>query len=269
MKQKIILFLFSLLLFAFPQSAFATVGGPQHIDRISYNADENAIYYIFRDGSGRGCPPEVYKIDVENNQKSVVYSCDEILKTYYVNGEVGRAEYEQLIADFFKDLSPLSVIGLQENNIDVKVMHLGITEVDEYEKYSNFKAIFFQDNKEIDSVEFTGCYEDQPNVFTGFLIPNSNKIAIEISRIGDCFEGGYAQEDLYFIINAKIYDPKAIRYDIDSNYDYSGITVGRGDLIAHSEKVSSTINFKYIIMGIIVLAVGFGAGFFVKKMRSV
>ena len=192
--------------------ANATVGGPTYISDISYNPLNDMVYYFKHDNGGRGCPPIINAIDTITNLNTEVKTCDEVFEEYNLYSDTqGDERYSQYIYDFLKPLTDINSINLKKNNIDITVDSLS-EHIESGEKFwTEFRATVFQDNKEIAKIDFTGCDKEQPHVFEGYMIPNTNTLALLISTKGNCFEGGYIRETLHLINNIKYYDATTIR----------------------------------------------------------
>lgn len=217
----------------------ATVGGPTTIDKLSYKASENSIYYVRNDGGGRGCPPIIEKIDLLTKSQIQVKTCEEIESIYY-KGENATANYDQFIEDAFDNtlVKTLPTISFPNNNISIVVDYIGERKIAEYNTASDFRATIFQDSEKRGVIDFVGCYKDQPNVFKGYIIPDTNKMVVEVSRVGDCFEGGYIRDDVYVIEGINHQDTNSVGY---YNY-FSEPGVHRGNLVvfAQDDKVTNS-----------------------------
>lgn len=203
-KQNIYASLFAGVLFVtgFMSSvglASATVGGPTYVERLAHSPTENALYYLVNSQSGRGCPPIIHKIDLLTGADTEVVSCSEIEANYYGPGIFDSAAYNQVIENTFRSANLLPVINLAANNISAEIEYVGVHRFDEYNTAADFRATLFQDPTAKRVINFTGCRQDQENNLRGYAIPGSADLALVISRIGDCFEGGYKMENLYLI----------------------------------------------------------------------
>jgi len=191
------------------ENTFATVGGPTLIYEFVYNPLDESVYYIEQDHSGRGCPPELFKLSLNSSETKVAYSCDEGERLASQNGydysSVG-VKINEIIEDF-KFLAPLS---LKANNISVDIDFVNAEnyspEFDEVIR-RNFIATIYQNEVKVDEFTITGCSLNQPFVFHGYAIPGfEKKIMVLLSTKGDCFEGGYTKETLHMISNVSNID---------------------------------------------------------------
>ena len=179
-----VIFLFSIS----TEKVLATVGGPTYISSIAFKTPENFIYYTVHDNSGRGCPPNIHKIDLSIIKDFEVKSCTQV-EQEFLSGEYeeGMQKYSQFITDTYQDLPYLGSVSLKKNNINIDVKFLSEHIESNETFWSEFLAIITQDNKEVAKLNFRGCAEDQPHIFEGYRIPNSDVMAILISNKGDCF----------------------------------------------------------------------------------
>ena len=260
------------------EDVFATVGGPTYLERLSYSPSENAIYYLINNQGGRGCPAEIAKINLTTKEQILILPCDKIEETYYTNEGFNSLEYERFVQNTFQPLISLPIISLPKNGISITVDYVGEHRFDEYNVSSDFRALVSQGNEKKGTIDFLGCYKDQPNVFRGYMIPNTDKIAMVVSRIGDCFEGGYTDDDMYIVENIISKDTTPIAY----HNNFSGPQVREGYLVVSTQNVDTIldslsgktqkIDFILVVaISTLIIGVGFGAGYAVghkTKARS-
>lgn len=212
----VVLVVFSLLISG--EKVSATVGGPTYISDIVYHVPSNSIYYLENSSDGRGCPQIIRSLGLTSMEDVEIKTCDEIFQQFFSNTG-GEEAYLQFVADTYKNLSYLENINylgsvsLKKNNIDINVEFIS-ENLDEYgDKYSSgFEAIISQDGKILARKSFLGCSKDQPHIFEGYRIPDTNAMAILISSKGDCWEGGYTRESLFIVRNVEYYDTNIVRY---------------------------------------------------------
>ncbi len=207
-----ILFMFSLLILS--DNTFATVGGPTYISEIAYDKATNSIYYLENDNSGRGCPSIIHQVYINNGEDTEVKNCDEVFEEYFKsNDKESEERYRQFISDFYSNLSNPNIgsISLKRNNININV-NVFSEYIENDEKYwTEFEAIVIQNEKKLIAFDFRGCDQEQPHIFEGYRIPNTNILAVLISNKGDCFEGGYVNETLHLVKGVTFYDEKLVR----------------------------------------------------------
>lgn len=209
-NYKVLLILVSAIFsFSIPvENAQATVGGPTYISAIA--SKDNAVYYTVNDGGGRGCPAIIHRVDLATRQDTEVKSCDEFEREFSETEE-GRQKYSQFIADTYQSLSYLGSVSLKKNNIAVRVDAVSERAEGDMMYWTEFRATISQNSKVIAEVPFRGCSKDQPHIFEGYMIPDTDAMAVLISNKGDCFEGGYVKEHLSVIKGIQYYDTNIIR----------------------------------------------------------
>ncbi|MBU4338671.1 hypothetical protein KKB43_03770 [Patescibacteria group bacterium] len=233
----VILTTFSLLILG--EKVLATVGGQTYISEIAYNTTNSSVYYLVNDYSGKECPPVIHSINLANNQDTQIKTCDEVFQEFFKNySEENNQKYRQFISDFYKNLFFIGSVSLKKNNINVSVSTLS-ERVENGEKYwTEFRAILTQDNKEVAKIDFRGCDKEQPHIFEGYKIPNSDAMAILISNKGDCFEGGYVRETLHLVRGIKYYDTNIVR----SFKESSATEPNLGNMIVYASSRDATNN---------------------------
>ncbi|HCC84641.1 MAG TPA: hypothetical protein DEP87_03080 [Candidatus Pacebacteria bacterium] len=162
---------------------------------------------------GKGCPSIIHAISLTNVQDTEVKTCDEVFQQFFKNySEENQNKYSQFIYDTYQNLSYLGSVSLKKNNIGVNVEFISENVAEDGEVYwREFDAIISQDGKSLTRTRFRGCSKDQPHIFEGYRIPNTDSMAILISNKGDCFEGGYVNESLHVIKGIKYYDTNIVR----------------------------------------------------------
>lgn len=264
-----------LLIFAttlFPHPAHATVGGPTFVERLSFNQKDNSIYYVLNNQSGRGCPPEIMKIDTASGERTTIASCDFIEKKYSQNGGLDFSAYNTFVETVFSETIPLEKINLEKNNVSAQITYTGPITQSEENISSGFEINVAQENSPKETLNFIGCHKNQPAVLTGYAIPKTNKIALVLSRIGDCFEGGYTKDDVYLLSNIAIIDGSPTQY----RNVYSGPRVQEGDVVVYPNKLplvqpaAKTENTLTQLVIPLIISFIFGAvfGFFIRKPRN-
>jgi hypothetical protein len=261
-----IIFSFSIM----TERAFATVGGPTYISSIASNVENNSVYYTVHSNGGSGCPPSIHRVDLITLADSELKSCRQFEQEFSFTEE-GLQKYSQFMADTYQDLPYLGSVSLKKNNIDITVEFLSEHLEEGSVFWREFRATMIQDNKQVAKIDFRGCAQDQPHVFEGYRIPNSDMMAILISNKGDCFEGGYLKEVLHIIKGVKYYDTNVVR----SFKEESATEPNLANLIVHAttNKVASenpvSVPQKYpvseIIWFVATFIVGIIVGYVVGK----
>ncbi len=248
--------------------AYATTGGPTYLSTLSYNAAENAVYYIENDYSGRGCPPIVHKINLSTLADTEVKNCDQIFKEY-------QGEYQDGYGAFLQDYqsglsySYLGSVSLKKNNIDVDVRLVSEEKFEDLDEvmWRNFQATITQNGKKLGEINFRGCYADQPHIFEGYMVPNSDAMAILISNKGDCMEGGYINETLHIVRGVQYLNTAVVRgfkTDDATEPNTANLIVSASQEAA--PETGGNMNNKYLYLLPLAVAIFLG-GFFLGRRR--
>lgn len=242
--KLVVVFLF-LLTFLTPiftvNNVLATVGGPTFIYDFRYNPLDESVYYIKQDFGGRGCPPELIRLSLNSGKTDIAYSCSEGEKIISLDNYTSPANLEinKIIKDF-KSLAPLS---LKDNSISIDINFVSeenySPEVNEVVR-RHFTASIYQNGTKVNELPITGCNLNQPFTFQGYSIPGfEKKIILLLSTRGDCFEGGYINENLYVVGNVG-----GLNKTSSTNFykDLSALTPNEGNLVIfESDKLSDEI----------------------------
>ena len=228
-----------LAIFSFSVSSekvLATVGGPTYISDIVYHAPSESVYYLENSSDGRGCPEIIHSVGLIDIEDVEVKTCDEIFEQFFSDSGSDES-YLQFVADTYQNLSYLESINylasvsLKKNKIDINVEFISENFNEYGDKYSSdFEAVISQDGKILAKKRFSGCSKDQPHIFEGYRIPDTNAMAILISGKGDCWEGGYTREVLFIISDVKYYDTNIVR----SNKEKSATDLNTANVVVYA-----------------------------------
>ncbi len=243
-KYTVFILITSVFLFITPfliSKVEATVGGETLIYNFKYNPIDESIYYIQQSYSGRGCPPELIKLDLNSEKKETVFSCSQGEKFLSESNNYDFSLVNTEIERLTKNFKPLIPLDLKSNNITINI------NFDREEKYAelnevirrHFTSSIYQNNKKIKEFSVIGCNLNQPFTFQGYFIPGYNKrIALLMSAKGDCWEGGYITESLYTIAGVD-----NLNKTVSTNF-YKGLSAlvpNEGNLVVYgSDKVVAT-----------------------------
>lgn len=177
-----------------------------------------------------------------NSEKTeIAYSCSQGEKLVPVYNSTSPVSTE--INRITKDFRPLTPFNLKNNNISVDINFINeenySPEINEVVK-RNFSASVYQNGLKIDEFKITGCNLNQPFIFQGYIIPGfEKKIILLLSTRGNCFEGGYIDENLYVVGGVNNLDKTPL-----TNFykDSSALAPNEGSLVVfESDKVSNEI----------------------------
>lgn len=187
----------------------ATVGGPTLIHSLQYSSSKpQEIIFEAQNYGGKGCPPEIFSLDLNTGAIKTVVDCDDVDWDLAQNGYNAKLEYT-----LSQYPSLLRHIDLNINNITAEVTVTG------EEKYNpnagffgrtDYRLDVFQNGVKKGSYNYSGCSVDQPHVIEGYTVPNTRNLVLLVSSKGDCFEGGYAVERLFVVPNVTFSDIKSL-----------------------------------------------------------
>lgn len=277
MKKTALLSIFVLTIYSFllsGEKVLATVGGPTYLSQIAYKASDKSLIYLENSSDGRGCPPIIHSISLSTLKDTQIKTCDEIFQQFSPNLN-GEDKYLQFISDTYENLPYLSSVSLKKNNLNVRVEFLDEHVENGEKNWSEFHAVLTQDNKEVGTINFRGCSKDQPHIFEGYMIPNTDAMAVVISNKGDCFEGGYVRESLSIVKGIKYYNTDTVRGFKEKSATEPNI----GNLVVYAASEDGTGNennptvdqknsFVNILLPIVTFFVGAGAGYIIFKNKK-
>ncbi len=174
----------------------ATVGGPITISEVRTNADGSEVIYVEQNMGGRGCPPEIYKLDLASGAKSLLVSCNESEQ----NKVAYDAKFAETLAQFPVALNSVELLSLNTRaqvNVTREVKEDLANNVF---ARTDFKVDILRNDQKLRTLEYSGCKPDQAHEFKIYPLTNPEKLLIKSTSIGDCFEGGYSV-DLIHLVN--------------------------------------------------------------------
>ena len=270
------------ILLAGTNAAHATVGGPTFVYDFTYNPANESVYYVKNSESGRGCPPELLKISLATGNSQVAYSCDEGERLIVPANGYSISPVNAKIASLTNGFKPLTPIHLKKNDLSVDVRFVNYEnispEVSEILK-ANFIASVSQAGKKLVEFPIVGCKETQPFTLAGYAIPGfEKKIVLLLSAKGDCWEGGYINENLHVVGGVTVLDRASV---VDFAKDNSPLIAANGtiEVFAADNKVvastttntasqnaGSALNFGILLVGAVII--GLVVGVILGKIRK-
>ncbi|MCX6716213.1 MAG: hypothetical protein NT077_04380 [Candidatus Taylorbacteria bacterium] len=203
--------LLGFLLSVSANSVQATVGGPTLVYDLRYDSLTDSIYYTEQNYGGKGCPPELKAISIATGVSKVIYSC---------NDGLDSQDQEQKIYAFTSNFNALMPISLKRNNISISANVANVERLkdDSMVIRTNLAANVFQDKIKKATIPVSVCNSEQPLVVDGYRIPGRlDRLLLLVSRISDCWEGGYTGEFLSVISGVRLVDETPVQgYKTDS-----------------------------------------------------
>jgi len=200
----------------------ATVGGETLIQSILYSpSNSQQIIYKVQNYGGKGCPPEIFSFSTQTGVSTALISCNDADGT-------SQTKFNSISEDTLSQYpNLLRHIDLSKNKISARLTLVAEQEVDEASQNfgrADFHLDVFQNGEKKTGINYSGCSKDQVHIVEGYIVPNKNWMALLVSTKGDCFEGGYASENLYLVPNITLYNQAPLLIKD------KGATAGNGNL---------------------------------------
>jgi len=180
----------------------ATVGGPTIIDSLQYSStNKQEFIYEVISYSGKGCPPEIYSINLIDGTKKPLLTC----KQADLMTDIAYTATLESVLSAYPSL--LKHIDLEKNNFSAKIAVTGQkTATDQDVGSTDFRLDLFQNGESKGVFNYSGCRPEQVHTIEGYIIPNVNTLVLLVSTTNDCWEGGYIGEKLYLVPNVTLYN---------------------------------------------------------------
>ncbi len=195
------LFAFSLLS-ALPIYSYATVGGPQNIEILGYEANEQKLYLLRHYEDGRGRLPQLYYYQFKNNkhpEKAIE------VKSLYINPKTQKVDYDQDGTQFEKDLNkikkrltPLTIPNTKTTKIQIirKTTQHVPSSYDPQEKMPQYTFLYkVLASHQSSSLQKAISYNQTLQISQNYIIPKQNIKIVVVKYLGIPFEMGYSIED--------------------------------------------------------------------------
>lgn len=180
---------------------FATVGGPQTIEVLGYEAKEQKVYLLKHYEDGRGRLPQLYYYQFKNNAKPnkliQVNSLYIHPKTKKIDYDQEDTRFNQELAKITKRLQPLTATSSQYRIVINKktIQHVPVW-YDPKQKQPEFHYTYHVKNQNFKSLQQQAtAYQQQLTISQQFLVPQQNKVLVTVKYLGIPFETGYTIED--------------------------------------------------------------------------
>ena len=201
--------LFYLFIFT-PSVSFATVGGPQNIEILGYESQDQQVYLLKHYHDGRGRLPQLYYYQFKNNKTP-----EKIIQvnSLYINPKTQKIDYDQnsqlfdqKILNIKNRLQPL--IKLAPNTVKAHVLN----------KITSKEKSWYDPNKFIPKYTYTYqltsknyqsqkhqalAYRHGISISQVYKIPHQQKVLAVVKYLGIPFETGYTLESPILLIPKK------------------------------------------------------------------
>lgn len=185
---------------------FATVGGPESIEVLGYEAKEQKVYLLRHYEDGRGRLPQLYYYQFKNNKNpSKIIQVNSL----YINPKTKKIDYDQddtqfneALNNIKKRLQPLQPSNMQNRiSYSQKAIKQVATWYDPEQTQAQIHYTFTVSNSKFQSKQQKAIAYDTPlKVVQQFLIPKQNKMLVTVEYLGIPFETGYNIEDPVLLI---------------------------------------------------------------------
>lgn len=180
---------------------FATVGGPQSIEVLGYDAKDQKVYLLRHFEDGRGRLPQLYYYQFKNNKNP-----NKIIQvnSLYINPKTKKIDYDQEDTKFNQELNkiqkrlqPLTSVKVENR---ISYLQKNIKQVptwyDAQQTQAQTTYTYRVSNPSFQSnIEKAVAYNSKLKVKQQFIIPKQNKMLITVQYRGIPFETGYDIED--------------------------------------------------------------------------
>lgn len=180
---------------------FATVGGPQTIEVLGYEAKEQKVYLLKHYQDGRGRLPQLYYYHFKNslNPNKLIQ-----VDSLYIHPKTKKIDYDQDDTYFNQELKKIknrlqplpSSTSKFRITVDKKSVQHVPTWYDPKQKQPEFHYTYTVKNQNFKSQrQQATAYTTPLKISQQFIIPQQNKVLVTVQYLGIPFETGYTIED--------------------------------------------------------------------------
>lgn len=190
-----------LSLSALPSVTFATVGGPQTIEVLGYDAADQKVYILrhFHDGRGRLPQLSYYLLASPQAQQRIdVTSLYIHPQTQKIDVDQEPTRFNQALAQIQKRLQPLPKIPTRSLQLNV-IQRLQRSVASPMDPSSNLRQYQYcyqlQTATLRSAIDYAISYQLDLAISQSYKIPQHNKVLAVVKYQGIAIEGGYSVED--------------------------------------------------------------------------
>lgn len=180
---------------------FATVGGPESIEILGYEAKDQKVYLLRHFEDGRGRLPQLYYYQFKNNKypNKIIQ-----VNSLYINPKTQKIDYDQNDTKFNQELNKIKkrLQPLQPTKVKnhISYLHKEIKQVptwyDPQQTEAQTTYTYRISNPSFQSAtQKAVAYHSAVKVSQQFMIPKQNKMLVTVQYRGIPFETGYDIED--------------------------------------------------------------------------
>ena len=185
-----------------PCTAFATVGGPQTVEFLGYEAKAQKVYLLKHYQDGRGRLPQLYYYQFKNTpQPEKLIQVNSLYinpKTQKIDYDQDSRKFDQEILKIKKRLQPLQPI--HQENIKIQIVYKTTSKEKSYFDPSTYIPRYtyryqLKMNHHQSQMQQAVDYGQGLSISQAYKIPQQQKIVVAVKYLGIPFESGYSIED--------------------------------------------------------------------------
>ncbi|HJF28120.1 MAG TPA: aminotransferase [Acinetobacter lwoffii] len=198
MKIKAII---SVLLVGLPCAAFATVGGPQNIEVLGYEVNDQKLYLMRHYLDGRGRLPQLYYYNFKSKQPNQLV----MVNSLYINPKTKRIDYDQSSQKFDQEIAKIKkrlipVIPVKKQNIRLELLKTSKGHApawyDPQEKVPKWTYQYqVKSGSQKSPTHQAVSYQQGLKISQAYKVPKQSKTLVTVKYLGIPFETGYTIED--------------------------------------------------------------------------
>jgi len=198
MKANISLFLLGLCL---SPLSLATVGGPQNLEVLGYEAKDQKLYLLRHYLDGRGRLPQLYYYNFKSKMPNQLIQVNSLYinpKTKKIDYDQNSKKFDQEIAKIKKRLVPLNPIQKSKPQLKVLKTTKGSAPAwhDPQEKVPKWTYQYqVKSGSQKSPVQQAVSYQQGLKISQAYKVPRHNKTLVVVKYLGIPFETGYSIED--------------------------------------------------------------------------
>lgn len=194
-------FFYTFFLSSMVLPAYATVGGPQHIEVLGLDQNDHKIYVMRHFEDGRGRLPQLYYYQLNSKNPSTLIQVRSLYinpKTKLIDYDQDSSQFDQQITQIKKRLLPLQPIHNSNANIQILTTINGTARAwydpqESIDKWSyKYRVKSFRLNSSLQTAE---SYKQGLNISKVYKVPKNNSMLVTVKYLGIPFEMGYNIED--------------------------------------------------------------------------
>lgn len=193
--------MFTVTLLCSSLSAYATVGGPQHIEVLGLDQKDQKIYLLRHFEDGRGRLPQLYYYQLSSKQPMQLI----IVRSLYINPSTKRIDYDQEPTRFNKDIAQI-----KQRLVKLQPIHTSNASIQLITTLNGNAPSWYDPKESIDKwsyqyrikssrytsqIQSAVSYKEGLKISAVYQVPQLPYRLVNIKYLGIPFENGYTLED--------------------------------------------------------------------------